>query len=227
MVYYASRRTVYRRRPMRRVARRTKPVRTRRQRKLQPAGLSYKRKVMLRYCTQQVLTGTSGAKGQYVFRCGSIFDPDYTGGGHQPLGHDEWATFYNNYSVVQSFISVQPVNSGAVPCAVSILKTDDPLGSGGNLADDIEQGKCTWRVLAEDNAQHAVTVKHSFNQRREFPRLYKDDALNPSFGSNPSEDKYWIVAVQATDGSSTVSVPLIITINYICWLSVPKVLVQS
>lgn len=35
----------------------------------------------------------------HLFRLNSIFDPDYTGVGHQPLGHDELTPLYNKYVV--------------------------------------------------------------------------------------------------------------------------------
>jgi len=48
-------------------------------------------------------TGFASAGGDYtyIFRLNSLFDPDYTGGGHQPMGHDELATLYDNYQVTK------------------------------------------------------------------------------------------------------------------------------
>ncbi len=37
--------------------------------------------------------------GVHIMRGNSCFDPSFTGVGHQPLGFDEWGTFYNNYIV--------------------------------------------------------------------------------------------------------------------------------
>ena len=36
-----------------------------------------------------------------LWRVTSIFDPDYTGTGHQPFGRDLWASMYNYYSVIK------------------------------------------------------------------------------------------------------------------------------
>lgn len=36
----------------------------------------------------------------YTFRLNSIFDPDLTSTGHQPVGHDQMALFYNYYRVL-------------------------------------------------------------------------------------------------------------------------------
>jgi len=54
----------------------------------------------LRYSTLHALT-TAGVAipASYQFRLNSIFDPDLTGTGHQPLGHDEMATLYQKYTV--------------------------------------------------------------------------------------------------------------------------------
>jgi len=35
----------------------------------------------------------------YQFNANSVFDPDRTGGGHQPYGHDQLATMFNKYRV--------------------------------------------------------------------------------------------------------------------------------
>jgi len=40
-----------------------------------------------------------GVPAVHLFRCNSIFDPNYSGVGHQPLGHDEYAQLYNRYRV--------------------------------------------------------------------------------------------------------------------------------
>lgn len=35
----------------------------------------------------------------YVWRMNSLYDPDQTGTGHQPMAHDQWATLYKKYRV--------------------------------------------------------------------------------------------------------------------------------
>lgn len=47
----------------------------------------------------QVIT-TAAVTGSYVMNLNSIFDPDRSGGGHQPYGFDTLASLYNRYRVI-------------------------------------------------------------------------------------------------------------------------------
>jgi len=61
-----------------------------------------------------------------VFSLNCLYDPDISGGGHQPRGFDQWASFYSRYRVlsVEALVSGgpnqdstynMPVNIGLVP----------------------------------------------------------------------------------------------------------------
>lgn len=56
--------------------------------------------VKLPYVDSINLTTTYGANQNYIFRMNSLFDPDYTGTGHQPKGRDLWASMYDYYAVL-------------------------------------------------------------------------------------------------------------------------------
>lgn len=53
---------------------------------------------------------TTGVTPQWhTFRMNNIYDPDYTGTGHQPLGFDQWATFYKHYRVLGCAFRITPI----------------------------------------------------------------------------------------------------------------------
>lgn len=54
-----------------------------------------------------------GSAASQVFRTNSIFDPDFTGTGHQPLGRDLWASMYDYYCVLACHYQIKLYN-GAV-----------------------------------------------------------------------------------------------------------------
>jgi len=58
-------------------------------------------RVTLPYVDQFVLNATSASTDNHVYRGNSLFDPDFTGTGHQPLGYDQWTTFYSAWVVEQ------------------------------------------------------------------------------------------------------------------------------
>lgn len=55
--------------------------------------------VPMRYSFTLFMTLTAGQFLDYIFRANSLFDPDRTGIGHQPLGFDQLTPVYNRYRV--------------------------------------------------------------------------------------------------------------------------------
>ncbi len=74
----------------------------------------------------EVTTTSNGAAGWGHFQTwslNSIFDPDVSGVGHQPLGHDQWANLYHDYYVnkvrvrsTYSMVDTSPTLRGALVC---------------------------------------------------------------------------------------------------------------
>lgn len=59
----------------------------------------------LRYCSYGLFANTTSAAG-YNFRANSVFDPDQTSAGHQPMYFDNYAAIWNRYRVLGSEIKV-------------------------------------------------------------------------------------------------------------------------
>lgn len=209
--------------------RRYNQVATRRKlHRLRSGGLPVKRTVKMRYCQQFVMTSTSGTMATQVFRSNSIFDPDLTGVGHQPLGHDEWAVLYNNYKVKQARITLQPGNTNTNPVILAVTRTDSTTGASGNMDSVCEQPATKWVTLATSTGgPSARTLKMGYVSSKQYPQLGKDDSLRPAFGNNPAEGNYWVVKMQSIDAGQTINLPILVTIDYIVELSVPKILTQS
>lgn len=183
----------------------------------------------MRYCQQVGLAVTSGTVATQVFRANSIYDPDVTGVGHQPLGHDEWAVLYNNYKVKSARITITAGNNhDSVTPVISVTRTDSTVGSTGNMASICEQPNTKWMTLSNGDAGPSVkSLTMGYVGRKQYPNLRGDDTLRPAFGSDPAEGCYWVVQMQGIQGTESVTVPLLVKIDYIVELSVPKILTQS
>lgn len=84
-----------------------------------------------KYCdTVQLAATTSGATQKYQFRANSLYDPDYTGVGHQPMFRDEMAAQYQYYTVLASNITWQfaPANETEGKW-IAYVDDDDAIGS--------------------------------------------------------------------------------------------------
>lgn len=74
-------------------------------------GLRLTETVKLRYSEQISVSNPVGGS-VYNFRATSLYDPNKTGTGHQPLGFDQMSAKYNHYVVLGARILVQPVVAG-------------------------------------------------------------------------------------------------------------------
>lgn len=190
-------------------------------------GLSNKAIVKLRYVDNRVLNSTAVSLGRHVFSCNSLYDPDYTGAGHQPLGFDEWSTLYTYYKVLGAKITVNAVNGTGEPQLVHLVRLDDPAPAGGMSA-LMEQAHGSWSHLAgSQGGVSNMILTSTYSAKKQFPNLDKDDSLRANVGSSPAEQMYWVISSQRTDAAGTADVGVSTCIEYIVEFSVPKVLVQS
>jgi len=128
----------------------------------------------------------------YAFRANSIFDPDQTGTGHQPMGHDTWQSIYNHYVVESSTIraTFTPAAQGAFPGVGGIRLDDDGAIPITALENMVEQGNSVSGTLTYAEATRPLTVYKSFNAANWFRMPYStlntaNNVIGSVFGANP------------------------------------------
>lgn len=67
----------------------------------------------LKYSTLSTMNYAGGLTA-IRFRGNSLFDPDFSGVGHQPYGFDQWANFYNRYRVYGVSYRITPTNTSTI-----------------------------------------------------------------------------------------------------------------
>jgi hypothetical protein len=55
--------------------------------------------VQLAYCDHSSYDPTATVVAYNTYRANSLFDPDYTSAGHQPMGYDQWSSLYQCWVV--------------------------------------------------------------------------------------------------------------------------------
>lgn len=66
----------------------------------------------------------------YQFRGNSLYDPDYTSAGAQPVGFDQWSALYTRYRVYEYTMKVR-LSSNTAANNVRLAVWSSPSGSGG------------------------------------------------------------------------------------------------
>lgn len=151
--------------------------------------------VKMKYTETRVLTtGTSGIYGtEYAFRLNSIFDPNFTGTGHQPYGHDQMALLYNKYKVIGVYIDLEFTSptSGGVVCAAMIRQANDTFSSTGAATDSIAEKTMAHTETLNQYGKGKIRFRQYMPMHeiigvtKEQFRSSIDDTYTAAFGSNP------------------------------------------
>lgn len=116
---------------------------------------------------QGLAVGTSGVFGaEQVFRLNSQFDPNKTGGGHQPYGRDTFETIYGRYKVKSVTFEVTfsaPTTGSHLACAITVQNPTNVSGLGAVSYEIIkERPNSRVVILNEGGGKQIVTIKRTY-----------------------------------------------------------------
>lgn len=192
--------------------------------------------VKMRYVDGVYMNPTAGTPQTFFFSANSIFDPNRTGTGHQPIGRDQWFNFYNHYCVVGSKITVNFTYGGATtqscPAICAVYLTDDITLTATSPDMLIEQGKSRWKYLpVAANSFATKTVYNTYSPKKFFNiKDIKDNVtrLGALQTVSPSEEAFFCLYIGQIDTSlDCPNVMATVTIEYSVMFSEPKELAQS
>lgn len=130
-------------------------------------------------------------KQDYVYRMNSIFDPDAQIGGHQPLGRDQYATFYNRYRVIACTMSLWVTPVGAMTSGYKIVILGDNNSAGASSPfPGIEQRGATVHIPTNAERTAGIFIKRSWKCRNVTgvtEKEYQDDRFQALMSTDPAE----------------------------------------
>lgn len=176
--------------------------------------------VPLKY-SQRIVMGTAGSPVVQVFRGNSIYDPDYTGTGTQPMLYDAYSALYSRYRVRASkiFAETFPVTNGVLAGTYNIVL----LPTHGVIAtSDFDRLREQKYCLASSTNFY----KGPFRQSMIFytdkiwgvnkKAVSCEDGFSSAVNDNPLHVWYWNFVLQAMDGVTSASFTTAFTIIYYC-----------
>ncbi len=180
-------------------------------------------KVKMRYVNRITIDPAAGGMGVQVFAANGMFDPDITGGGHQPRGFDNLMPLYNHYTVIGSKLTVSSANiatqaSGAL-LGVSLQDTTLVLG---NVNDYLEDYSST-NIFGIASAESHITLSMDFSNKKFLgPNPLADDRKG-TVTSNPVESAFYHIYFAPVDVGIDLSIrSFLVVIDYIALLTEPN-----
>lgn len=195
-----------------------------------PSGMPTARRANLRYCQIMYLTSSAGTLGSDVFRANSIYDPDFTGSGHQPMGHDQWTALFNHYVVLGSKMTAQCTsNTGSIPpTGLGIYLTDSTTVPYTSTEDFVESRKGQSK-MSGFGQETAIKLSCNYSAKKFYNIVdVKDNLLRigSASGANPTDQALFVLWAQALDGT-THNYRILVTIDFIVEFSEPVDLTGS
>jgi len=182
-------------------------------------GSGFPKKLMFThtYCeTVNLPSGAAGALSTYQWKANGMFDPNFTGGGHQPYYFDQISPLYDHYCVVGSRINVKftPIAANSVPAIIGCYINDDTTVSTTTVA--LQENKLAkWKVTAFNEQQtHEFTL--NWSAKKFFGKgVLANTDLQATAGTDPNELSVYSVFIDASTQVTAVTYQITATISYI------------
>lgn len=177
--------------------------------------------VALRYVDTVALNPGAGGTAVQVFRANSIYDPDYTGAGHQPMFYDNYANIYGRYKVNYATITMIALSSKIVnttsstdlsgtttayqqyyasnerACRMFILNDMAVNDYPSALNTLIEEGNknLVWRYVPNNTGLKMPILRQRVTPHKLAGVSYNDDSMVATVGADPNKDVFFICGV--------------------------------
>ena len=175
------------------------------------------------------MTCTAGAMSNYLFSCNSLYDPNKTGTGHQPMYYDQLAAIYGYYTVIGSKMTMRLTHDAGSNSAVTVAlsKNEDATVTPTNVDGVIEAGWAKSKTLGESSTDPVqLSSSWSLYQRHRTADI-SNDQFRADINSSPTDQTFYQISLQPTDRASTNSYNVEVLIEYMAVWSDIKEIAQS
>lgn len=139
----------------------------------------------------------------YSFRGNSVYDPDFSGAGHQPAYYDTYSEVYSRYKVYGCSIDIKYTNTTGDSIVCSIIPSTQNLGVGASPSALLDLPRARWSIAGTANIMPA-SIRHKASTSEILgltSRQIEDDDYSALTTTNPNQIWYWNIYVSHLDTS--------------------------
>lgn len=172
----------------------------------------------MRYAENLTITAPStNLAFEYIFSLNGLFDPDFTGTGHQPYGFDTMALLYNLYIVRGAFIDIQWYDPSADGCQVG-YRIQGSSVSGANIG-ALEEAPLTTCTAVNNTgiqkSRHRIFINPwDAIGTTKYQYLHDVNANGAAVTANPTVQGYLRLFAVSTQSGAATTVKCKIQITY-------------
>jgi len=182
-------------------------------------GTGFPKKITFthKYMDNDSLAATAGSFAKLNYSCNGIYDPNVSGVGHQPMYFDQMTALYDAYCVIGSKIEIKvlPGSSTQTASAVGVFINNDTSTSASTFVGANENSLSHYKYLCIGNNE-PKTLTHTWSAKKYFGKSpLANSELQGTSTTNPLEQSFYTIYLQALDLSSSVSAFFEVSITYI------------
>lgn len=186
-------------------------------------GLGFPKRAItkLKYSDTLVLTSNTGTISHYKFGLNTLYDPNTTGTGHQPMMFDQMMQVYNHFTVIASKITVRfiPYEANTIPTGICLSQDDDNTITPTSWSSFQEQSKAKTLILGSDGGS-GKTLTMGWSAKKTYGgSVLANNLLRGNVAADPTEKSFALISLVAADNVSTVSVAAQVYIEYVAVFS--------
>lgn len=175
--------------------------------------------------------GGLGFPTNHQFRINSLFDPDFSLGGHQPLGYDQYSTLYNKYRVHGMGYKITFINRETA-YQLEVATQLRPNSVAQTNIDTIHEAPYTQkRIIGIEGGRSMATIKGyaSMAKIRGVSKsvIKSDDQYSASTGANPAISAFLQIYMQNQTSNVAAECAIRVELEYFCEFYDRKLLLQS
>lgn len=189
------------------------------------------------YDVAQSVSAPSAVPGTEFYRANSLFDPDATGTGHQPLGFDQMMLMYEHFVVTHAKIRITAVNATSYNgmCVIQVRSDNSAFSDPLRI---IENGLNVHKTIQGNNVGYQAPystcmLEYNLDLRKHLGRrsqreMLEDLSLRGNASANPTEGVFFgVSAINNIDGANTFTFLYDVLIEYTAIFFEPKGLTTS